>query len=108
MQGPVADVQRLARVQEVDPVHGQWVFRGHDPCSDECRDQAGVRRRVQQLEQVAGVIPIRVGEPDPAHIGRVDHCAQFVEEGAVGQAQAGVDHDRLRGVQDECVHRQEP
>jgi hypothetical protein len=53
------------------------------------------------------VVAVGVGQPDPADIGRVDHVGEESDEGAVGQPEAGVDDDRLGGVNNECVHRHE-
>src|SRR4051794_16059869 len=47
-----------------------------------------------------------MGEPNPAHVGRVDHRRQVLDEGAISEAQAGVDDHRLRSVQDEGVDRE--
>jgi hypothetical protein len=48
-----------------------------------------------------------VGQPDPAHVARIDDRPERVHEAAVRQAQAGVDDERLGGVEYEGVHRQE-
>ena len=53
------------------------------------------------------MVAVRVGEPDPAHVRRVDHLGQRRDEVAVGQPEAGVDDDRLGGVDHEGVDRQE-
>jgi hypothetical protein len=82
-------------------------FSGHDACSDECRDDSRPRRRVQQREQAAGVIAIRMGKPDPAHVTRVDHLGERGDEITVRKANARVDDDRFGGMYDERVDGQD-
>ena len=64
------------------------------------------RRRVQQREQAAGVVAIRMGEPDPSHVGRVDHLGECGEEITVRKANTGVDDDRFGGMYEKRVDRQ--
>ena len=68
-----------------------------DPC---------VRCRLEQVEQATGVVAVGMGQPDPADVGRVEHLGQPGDEVAVGQPEAGVDDDRLLGVQHEGVDGQ--
>ena len=79
----------------------------HDAGADERRDDSRLRCGVEQREQAAGVIAVGMGQPDPAHVRRVDHLGQSGDEVTVGQAEAGVDDDRLGGVDHERVDRQD-
>ena len=65
-------------------------------------------RGIQEIEQAAGMVAIRVGEPDPPYVGGVHHRRESGDEVPVGQAEAGVDHHRLAAVQHEGVDGQEP
>ena len=62
----------------------------------------------EQVEQPPGVIAVRVGQPDPPDVGRVQHRAQGADEVAVRQPEPGIDDHGLRRVQDERVDRKEP
>lgn len=46
-------------------------------------------------------------EPDPSHSGGVDRAAQPRHEVLVVGVRPGVDHDRLLGMDDEGVDREE-
>ena len=50
-QLPVADVEGLARVEQVDPVDRQRPLGGHDPGADERGDDARLRCGLEQREQ---------------------------------------------------------
>jgi hypothetical protein len=64
-----------------------------------------LRSSFEQLKEATSVVSIRVGQPDPPHVGRVDDRRQVTDEILVGIAQAGVDDHRLLGVQNKGIHR---
>ncbi len=61
----------------------------------------------EQLMQRADVVEVRVGEPDPLEVGRVDDRPQSGHELVALHDGAGVDQDRLGTVEDEGVERDE-
>ena len=71
-QRAVADVEALARVEQVDPVERDGPLGRQDPDAEERRDDARVRRGLEQRPQPAGVVAVGVGDPDPADVGGVD------------------------------------
>jgi hypothetical protein len=97
----------LAGVEQVHAVERQRALRRHDAGADECRDDPGLWCRVEQGEDAARVVAVGVGQPDPAHVLRVDDRSQRLDEVSVGEAEPGVDDDGLRRVQDERVDGQE-
>ncbi len=72
-QEPIADVEGLAGVEQVHPVDRHRALGRHDAHAGERGDQSGLRRRVEQVEQAAGVVAVGMGQPDPADVCRVDH-----------------------------------
>jgi len=101
-------VELLVGVEQVDPVQRDDPLARHDAHAEEGGHESRVGRRVEERPEAAGVVAIRMRDPDPADVGRVDHPGQLGHEVLVRRAQAGVDHDGLLCVQDEGVHREEP
>jgi hypothetical protein len=71
------------------------------------RYHAGQRCLIKEVEQRAGVVPVWMRQPDPAHIAGVHDGAESVHETSAGQAEASVDDHGLGSVQDKGVHGQE-
>jgi hypothetical protein len=108
VQPTVADVENLAGVEQVHPVERDGPLAGHDPHSGEGADHPCLGCGLQQRPQTAGVVPVGVGDPHPAHVGGVHHLGERRHEILAGGAEAGVDDNGVLGVQDEGVDRQEP
>jgi len=54
------------------------------------------------------VVAVGVGDPEPSHVGGIEHLGKNGDEVLVGSAEAGVDDHGLLGVQDKGVDGKEP
>jgi hypothetical protein len=61
-----------AVVDELDPVERDECFRGQALHHEPRHDELGVRATVEDLEQVADVVVVVVGQVDPPHVVRLD------------------------------------
>jgi hypothetical protein len=97
-QRPVAHVERLARIEQVQPVHRNGLLHREGSRAQERGHQPRAGRGLQQVEQPSRVVAVRMGQPDPPHVGRVDDRTERVEESPVRQTQPGVNDHRFGGV----------
>jgi hypothetical protein len=67
-----------------------------------------LRRGFQKLPQTAGVVAVRVRDPQPPHVGRIEHLGKSGDEILVSGAETAVDNHGLLGVQDKGVDGKEP
>ena len=87
---------------------GRGADEPHDADPEEGGDDPDLRVLGQQPVQRPDVVEVRVGQPDPAQVGRVDDGPQRGHEVVALDHRTRVDEDRFCSMQDEGIDRDEP
>ncbi len=103
-----SDLERLARIHDLYPVHRHRELDGHVARRHERRDESRLRCPLEDVEQRAHVVAVRVRDPDPLQVSRVDRLDQRSLERLTLHRTPCVHQPRLVRMNHESVYRQGP
>jgi hypothetical protein len=78
VEGPIADGERLAGVEEEHALRGNGMVDGQDAETEECGDEPGLWCCFKDVGEGSGVVAVWVGELDPAQLCGVAGGPQVV------------------------------
>jgi hypothetical protein len=99
-------MQGLPGIQKVNPVHGQGGAKGHFAGPEVCGYYAKVWDLLKELLEIADMVAVSVGNPEPFEFLRVNDAAQGSHELILLGCKAAINQHRLLGLEHECIYSQ--
>ncbi len=104
-QHPVADVDVVAGVDDAGSVERRGAGGCGPPEGQEGSENCCLGSQLEKSLQGAGVVAVLMGQPDPFQFRQFHAVGEGVDKIRREYARAGVDQNRLGGMQQEGVHR---